>query len=346
MNDTNLLPWTGNDPARVAQRGENPSITTSRPQTDGNASQSQYPAEQRSSPPYRTVSSPYPPPSPIQQSTATTVSSGEVPKLANRTDGASRFLKGNNGDKSPSSNQKDKKIKSKRMHAHGLNGYMECGTLGDDWLFGCFFVPDSVKQLWERGAGTTLESKPITRPSHPDTVESGYTSLVHKFGTARLHKPSLSTGSQQLQRTRLSLYESSGSNSGLLPTPRASRSPEGFDRSSFVGDRQARSGSISIGSSGRFTPPNDEDRDIIFSTECMEEGEKRDEKGIINNVRGENWFDVAERYDMESPPIALMAHNVTGIAVFPANRISHFWALRKTITKTPHRRDKPLIAKG
>ena len=207
-------------------------------------------------------------------------------------------------------------------------------------------MSDSVKQLWERGGGTTLESKPISRPSHPDTAESGHTYLVHQFEATRPHKSSLSTVSQQLQRTRLSRDESSGSNSGLLPTPRASRSPEGFDRSSLVGDRQARSGSISIGSSGRFTQPNDEDRDIIFSTDCMKGGEKRDEKGIINNVRGENWFDVAERYEMESPPIALVAHNVTGIAVFPANRVSHFWALSKTITNTPHRRDKPLLAKS
>jgi hypothetical protein len=290
MNDTNLPPWTGNDPARVAQRGGNPSITTSRPQTDGNASQSQCPAEQRSSPPYRTVSSPYPPPSPIQQSTATTISSGEASKLANCTDGAFRFLKGNNGDKSPSSSQVQQHVSTSFTTARW---YREP-------------TPEERLRLGLSRHATQADVE-TARRAHEDATQQ-----ADRYGSA----------------------------------PRASRSPEGFDRSSFVGDRQAGSGSISIGSSGRFTPPNDEDRDIIFSTDCMEEGEKRDEKGIINNVRGENWFDVAERYDMESPPIALMAHNVTGIAVFPANRISHFWALRKTITKTPHRRDKPLIAKG
>ncbi|KAE9380512.1 hypothetical protein N431DRAFT_432787 [Stipitochalara longipes BDJ] len=156
MNNAYPPPWSGNDPARVAQRGAPLSITTSRPQFDGSRPD-QYPADQsfaqpRSSPPYRTVSSPYPPPSPAQRGTATRASSGEVPKSAGYTDGSLRFLKGSNGDKSPSSSRNDKLAKAKRRHSHEskVNNYTECGRHGDDWLFGGFSVSDSVKKLWER----------------------------------------------------------------------------------------------------------------------------------------------------------------------------------------------------
>jgi len=154
MNSTNPPPWTGNDPARGAQRGGPLSVRTSRAQNDG-SSAGQYPADTfaqpRSSPPYRTVSSPYPPPSPAQRGTATRASSGEVPKSAGYGAGFG-FLKGSSGDKSPSLSRNEKLAKAKRRHSHEskINNYTECGRHGDDWLFGGFSVSDSVKKLWER----------------------------------------------------------------------------------------------------------------------------------------------------------------------------------------------------
>ncbi|KAN0119894.1 hypothetical protein V8E51_002102 [Hyaloscypha variabilis] len=155
MSDANPPPWSGNDPARVAQRVGPLSITTSRPQINGSTA-GQYPADQSFaqpplSPPYRTVSSPYPA-SPAQRGTATRASSGEVPKSAGYTDGGLRFLKSSNGDKSPSSSRNDKLAKAKRRHSHEskINNYTECGRHGDDWLFGGFSVSESVKKLWER----------------------------------------------------------------------------------------------------------------------------------------------------------------------------------------------------
>lgn len=151
MNDANPPPWDGQDPSRVAQRGAPLSITTSRPQIDGSRA-GQYPAETfaqpRSSGPYRTVSEPFPPPSPAQRGTATRASSGDVPKSAGYADGSLRFLKSGKSDKSSSSRRSDKGDKSRRRHSS--NTYTECGRHSGEWLFGGFSVSDSVKKLWEK----------------------------------------------------------------------------------------------------------------------------------------------------------------------------------------------------
>jgi hypothetical protein len=148
----------GEDPARVAQRVAPLSITTSRPQIDGTLpGQYSYPADgafaqPRSSPAQRTMSDPFPPPSPVQQGSPMRATSGEVPKSAGYMDSSVRFLKSSKGDKSPSSSRSDKRDKAKRRHSHEskINGYTECGRHGDDWLFGGFSVSDSVKKLLER----------------------------------------------------------------------------------------------------------------------------------------------------------------------------------------------------
>jgi len=156
MTDANPPPGSRQDPARVAQRGASLSITTSRPQNDGSRA-GQYPAYQtfaqpRSSAAHRTVSDPFPPPSPAQRGTPTRASSGDVPKSAGYIDSSWRFLKGGKGDKSPSFSRSDKGDKARRRHSSEpkINGYTECGRHGDDWLFGGFSVSDSVKKLWER----------------------------------------------------------------------------------------------------------------------------------------------------------------------------------------------------
>ena len=158
MNDTTSTQGSGEDPTKAAQRVAPLSITTSRPQIDGTLpGQYSYPgdgafAQPRSSPAQRTMSDPFPPPSPAQQGSPMRATSGEVPKSAGYTDSSVRFLKSSKGDKSPSSSRSDKREKAKRRHSHEskINGYTECGRHGDDWLFGGFSVSDSVKKLWER----------------------------------------------------------------------------------------------------------------------------------------------------------------------------------------------------
>jgi hypothetical protein len=160
MTDANATSsqGSGENPARVAQRVAPLSITTSRPQIDGTLpGQYSYSADgafaqPRSSPAQRTMSDPFPPPSPVQQGSPMRATSGEVPKSAGYMDSSVRFLKSSKGDKSPSSSRSDKRDKAKRRHSHEskINGYTECGRHGDDWLFGGFSVSDSVKKLLER----------------------------------------------------------------------------------------------------------------------------------------------------------------------------------------------------
>lgn len=95
---------------------------------------------------------------------------------------------------------------------------------------------------------------------------------------------SMSIISQQLQRTRLSRAESSGSESGLHPA-RAASNPIGAGRVGLTSERQVSSSSIGNGGSGRFTTPIDEEQgDFVFSMEGMEDvdekkGEKRNSGG-------------------------------------------------------------------
>jgi hypothetical protein len=153
MSDRDPYAGSTQDPARVVQRGAPPYITTSsRPQADGSRA-GQYPAgsfaQPPSSAPQRTVSEPYPPPSPASRGTPTRASSGDVPMSAGYVDSNLRLLKGSTGDKGTSGRSGDK---TKRRHSHEpkVNGYTECGRHGDDWLFGGFSVSGSVKKLWER----------------------------------------------------------------------------------------------------------------------------------------------------------------------------------------------------
>jgi hypothetical protein len=154
MSDRDPYAGSKQDPARVVQRGAPLSIMTSRPQADGSRA-GQYPAgsfaQPLSSAPQRTVSDPYPPPSPASRSTPTRASSGDVPMSAGYVDSSLRFLKGSASDKSPSSrSQPGDKTKRRHSHEPKVNGYTECGRHGDDWLFGGFSVSGSVKKLWER----------------------------------------------------------------------------------------------------------------------------------------------------------------------------------------------------
>lgn len=109
--------------------------------------------------------------------------------------------------------------------------------------------------------GASPSSRPIARPSL-----SGDSS---PYMASPPRQSSMSIISQQLQRTRLSRAESSGSDSpapsGLRPT------------SNPMGSGPARQvSSSSIGGSGRFTTPIDEEQgDFVFS---MEEDEAKSEK--------------------------------------------------------------------
>ena len=90
--------------------------------------------------------------------------------------------------------------------------------------------------------------------------------------------------SQQLQRTRLGRVESTGSES-LSPAAsgRVTSNPiSAASRAGLVGDRQASSGSMGNGGSGRFTTPIDEEQgDFVFDMEGVDEktGEKRNSGG-------------------------------------------------------------------
>jgi len=142
------------DAARVVQCAAPLSITTSRPKADGSRA-GQYPAssfaQPLSSAPQRTVSDPYPTPSPASRGTPTRASSGTVSMSAGYVDSSLRFLKGGTGDKSQSyGSQTGDKTKRRHSHEPKVNGYTQCGRHGDDWLFGGFSVSGSVKKLWER----------------------------------------------------------------------------------------------------------------------------------------------------------------------------------------------------
>ncbi|KAH8779331.1 hypothetical protein BGZ57DRAFT_941511 [Hyaloscypha finlandica] len=114
--------------------------------------------------------------------------------------------------------------------------------------------------------GASPKSRPIARPSNSGDISP------------------MSIISQQLQRTRLSRAESSGSDSGLHPS-RVSSNPigSGAARTGLVAERQVSSSSIGNGGSGRFTTPIDEEGgDIMFSMEGMDDeksgGEKRNKR--------------------------------------------------------------------
>jgi hypothetical protein len=127
-------------------------------------------------------------------------------------------------------------------------------------------------------SGASPSSRPIARPS-----ASGDSS-PYLASPPRQSSMSMSIISQQLQRTRLSRAESSGSDSGLHPS-RGATNPIGSG--ARVGERQVSSSSIGNGGSGRFTTPIDEEQgDFVFSMEGMEDV---DEKSREKRNSGGPW---------------------------------------------------------
>lgn len=116
--------------------------------------------------------------------------------------------------------------------------------------------------------GASPKSRPIARPSNSGDISP--------YLASPPRQSSMSIISQQLQRTRLSRAESSGSDSSLHPRVTSNPIGPGATRTGLVAERQVSSSSISNGGSGRFTTPIDEEQgDIMFSMEGMEEDEKR-----------------------------------------------------------------------
>jgi hypothetical protein len=123
--------------------------------------------------------------------------------------------------------------------------------------------------------GASSSSRPITRSTDSATSSS--------YVASPPRQSSMSIISQQLQRTRLARAESNGSDSGLYPNGRVTSNPMSpGSRSSLIGDRQASSGSLGTGGSGRFTTPIDEEQgEFVFDMEGVDEkkGEKRNSGG-------------------------------------------------------------------
>jgi hypothetical protein len=133
-------------------------------------------------------------------------------------------------------------------------------------------------------AGASPSSRSITR-----TSISGDSS---PYVSSPPRQSSMSIISQQLQRTRLSRAESSGSDSGLHPVAatRASSNPigSGAGRAGAIGERQVSSSSIGNGGSGRFTTPIDEEQgEFVFSMEGMEDVDEK--KGEKRNSGSGGW---------------------------------------------------------
>lgn len=119
-------------------------------------------------------------------------------------------------------------------------------------------------------SGASPSSRAISRPS-----ASGDSS-PYLASPPRQSSMSMSIISQQLQRTRLSRAESSGSESGLHPG-RVASNPIGSG--SRVGERQVSSSSIGNGGSGRFTTPIDEEQgDFVFSMEDEVDEKSREKR--------------------------------------------------------------------
>jgi hypothetical protein len=114
-------------------------------------------------------------------------------------------------------------------------------------------------------------ARPIARPSLSGDSSPYMASPPRQSSTSMI--------AQQLQRTRLSRAESNGSDASLHPA-RAASNPIGTGSSRLSGERQISSSSI--GGSGRFTTPIDEEQgEFVFSMDDDEEkkGEKRNSGG-------------------------------------------------------------------
>ncbi|TEY35160.1 hypothetical protein BOTCAL_0602g00020 [Botryotinia calthae] len=127
--------------------------------------------------------------------------------------------------------------------------------------------------------GASPGSRAIARPNTSGDASSYIASPPR-------HNP-LSMISQQLQRTRLSGTEPIGSGSSLLSSSsaRTTTTPTSSTRSAFAADRQTSSSSI--GGSGRFTTPIDEEQgDFVFNMEGMDDEERSQKKSSPWNIAG------------------------------------------------------------
>ncbi|TGO31625.1 hypothetical protein BHYA_0475g00030 [Botrytis hyacinthi] len=127
--------------------------------------------------------------------------------------------------------------------------------------------------------GASPGSRTIARPNTSGDASSFIASPPR-------HTP-LSMISQQLQRTRLSGTEPIGSGSSLLSSSsaRTTTTPTSSSRSPFAADRQTSSSSI--GGSGRFTTPIDEEQgDFVFNMEGMDDDERSQKKSSPWNIAG------------------------------------------------------------
>lgn len=127
--------------------------------------------------------------------------------------------------------------------------------------------------------GASPGSRAIARPNTSGDASSFIASPPR-------HTP-LSMISQQLQRTRLSGTEPIGSGSSLLSSSsaRTATTPTSSSRSPFAADRQTSSSSI--GGSGRFTTPIDEEQgDFVFNMEGMDDDERSQKKSSPWNIGG------------------------------------------------------------
>ncbi|KAG9229126.1 hypothetical protein BJ875DRAFT_446249 [Amylocarpus encephaloides] len=119
-------------------------------------------------------------------------------------------------------------------------------------------------------------------PNSRSTTRAASSTDTSSYLASPPRQSSMSIISQQLQRTRLSRAESSGSESGLHPS-RVVNNPLGSSRAGLSVDRQISSGSIN--GSGRFTTPIDEENaDFVFNMEGMDEVDER--KGEKRNSGG------------------------------------------------------------
>ncbi|CAL3969759.1 unnamed protein product [Diplocarpon coronariae] len=111
-------------------------------------------------------------------------------------------------------------------------------------------------------AGAAPSSRSVARP--------GVSGDASPYLASPPRQSSMSIISQQLQRTRLSRAEASGTD---LPA----RAPgSAISGARVVAERQVSSSSIGTGGSGRFTTPIDEEQgDFMFSLEGMEDGEEK-----------------------------------------------------------------------
>lgn len=128
--------------------------------------------------------------------------------------------------------------------------------------------------------GASPSSRPVSNPRSGDSSPYAVSSPPRQS--------SMSMISQQLQRTRLSRAESSGSDAGLHPVTasRAASNPIGVGsgRAGLIGERQISSSSIGNGGSGRFTTPIDEEQPELFTMDGMEDVDER--KGEKRNSGG------------------------------------------------------------